>query len=79
MDHDHVFWVVLQPSVHVINKFEENYEGRGMMVLPVEVTHAVFKSFVIVGFLAYIKKMVFARMTLVQKISHLVNSQFVKD
>jgi len=53
-DHN-VLWVSFQPLVHVIHQFEQYNERRSMMVLPVEVTYAILKSFVVVCFLAYVK------------------------
>ena len=65
MNSDYIFGVSFEPIIHIINKLKQNYKWRGMMVLPVEIANAIFKSIMVIGLLAYVKKMIFPMMTLI--------------
>jgi hypothetical protein len=65
MDGYNVLRVLFKPFIHIIDQFEQNYKWRSVMVLPVEVTNTALKSIMVISFLAYIKNMVFTRMTLI--------------
>lgn len=66
-----VFWVLLQPFVHLVDEMKENMERRRVMVFPTEVGHSIVKPGGIICPLTYVKNVIFVRMFLIHEFLNL--------
>jgi len=55
----HIFRVLLQPFVHLIDKREKYMERRCMMVFPIEVGYTILEFCCVISFFAYIENVIF--------------------
>lgn len=68
---DQVFWVLLQPVVHLINQGEQKMEWRSMVILPIIITHSAIKSFFFINIFTAVENPIFIGMFFVQKLFNL--------
>ena len=72
VDRYNIFWILLQPFVHLVNELEENMERRRVVIFPIEVGHSIVKPGGIICPLTYVENVIFVRVFLIHEFLNLI-------